>query len=182
MTPFSGFCYLFPVSHKRAIEQSDARFQLVMTDATYVTKEGLEKLQAELFELKKHRRPDLISRLETAKALGDLSENAEYHEAKDALAFAEGRIRELELMLNDVRIIEDAASGGAIMIGSTIEVEANGNRKTYQIVGSTEANPVAGRISNESPLGAAFIGKKKGDEVPVEAPNGRVIYTIVDVK
>jgi transcription elongation factor GreA len=153
-----------------------------MTGTSYLTKEGLEKLQAELFDLKKKQRPDLISRLEAAKALGDLSENAEYHEAKDALAFAEGRIRELELTLNDVSIIDDAGSGGIIAIGSTIVVEANGKERTYQIVGSNEADPVAGRISNESPLGAAFLGKKKGDSVPVDAPSGRVIYTIVEVK
>lgn len=155
-----------------------------MNDDAYVTKEGLEKLRAELFELKKHQRPDLISRLEAAKALGDLSENAEYHEAKDALAFAEGRIRELEMTLNNIRIIEDggAAVGGMVTIGSTIEVEANGSRKMYQIVGSTEADPVAGRISNESPLGAAFLGRKVGESVLVETPSGRVIYTIAAVR
>jgi len=153
-----------------------------MSSTAYLTKEGLEKLQAELFDLKKKQRPDLISRLEAAKALGDLSENAEYHEAKDSLAFAEGRIRELELTLNDVSIIEDSAAGGVVVIGSTIVVEANGKERTYQIVGSNEADPVAGRISNESPLGAAFLGKKKGESVPVDAPNGRVIYTILEVK
>ncbi len=152
-----------------------------MTDTSYVTKEGLEKLKAELFDLKKRQRPDLISRLETAKALGDLSENAEYHEAKDALAFAEGRIREIQMTLNDIQIIEDNEVSGTVMIGSTIEVESNGKKKTYQIVGSTEADPLAGRISNESPLGAAFLGRKMGESVPVETPSGRVIYTIINV-
>jgi transcription elongation factor GreA len=154
-----------------------------MTDqTTYLTSEGLKKLQAEFDDLKKNKRPETISRLETAKALGDLSENAEYHEAKDALAFIEGKIRELDLKLRDVVVIEDAKASDEIAIGSTIEVESNGNRKTYQIVGSSEADPSGGRISNESPLGAAFIGHKKGDTVSVEAPAGTVVYTIVDVR
>ena len=153
-----------------------------MSETAYVTKEGLEKLQAELYDLKKVQRPEMINRLEAAKALGDLSENAEYHEAKDTLAFTEGKIRDIEYKLNNIVLIDEDSVGGKIQIGSTIEVEANGKKRTYQIVGSTEADPLAGRISNESPLGFAFLGRKKGDDVPVEAPSGRVIYKIVDVK
>lgn len=153
-----------------------------MMNATYLTPEGLENLKAELEEYKKHRRPETISRLEAAKALGDLSENAEYHEAKDELAFVEGHIRDLENKLHNVLLIEDTKEGGEVRVGSTIEIESDGKRKTYQIVGSSEVDPAGGRISNESPLGAAFIGKRKGDEVTVEAPSGRVTYTITDVK
>jgi transcription elongation factor GreA len=150
---------------------------------TYLTQDGLEKLQVELEDLKKHQRPEMISRLEAAKALGDLSENAEYHEAKDTLAFIEGRIREIEMKLNDYQIIEDSSkSGGSIGIGSTIIVEVKGNEKTYQIVGSSEADPAGGRISNESPLGSAFLGHQKGDVVTVSTPGGDVDYTIVQVK
>jgi transcription elongation factor GreA len=152
-----------------------------MTNAAYVTPEGLDKIKAELEELKKHRRPDSIGRLEAAKALGDLSENAEYHEAKDELAFVEGRIRELEDTLNNVVMIEESKQGDVVEVGSTIKVESNGKEKTYQIVGSSEADPAGGRISNESPLGAAFLGHKKGDTVDVEAPGGTSAYTIMDV-
>ena len=154
-----------------------------MTDTTYLTQEGLAKLQAELEDLKKHQRPETISRLEAAKALGDLSENAEYHDAKDALAFIEGRIREVELLLRDVSMIADEKKVvGKISIGSTIDVEVRGTTKTYQIVGSSEAEPANGRISNESPLGSAFIGHEAGETVVVETPGGKVEYDIVDVR
>lgn len=152
---------------------------------TYLTQEGLEKLRAELEDLKKHQRPEMILRLEAAKALGDLSENAEYHDAKDAIAFIEGSIREIEMKLNDYQIIQDASTikaGGNVGIGSTIEVEVKGKEKTYQIVGSSEADPSGGRISNESPLGSAFLGHKKGDIVTVQTPGGDVDYTILQVK
>lgn len=149
----------------------------------YLTQEGLEKLRAELVDLKKNQRPDMISRLEAAKALGDLSENAEYHEAKDTLSFIEGHIREVEMKLNDFQIIEDSSkSGGKVGIGSTVVVEVKGKEKTYQIVGFSEADPAGGRISNESPLGNAFLGHKKGDTVTVQTPAGDVEYTIVEVK
>jgi transcription elongation factor GreA len=148
---------------------------------TYLTQEGLEKLQADLINLKKVQRPEMISRLEAAKALGDLSENAEYHEAKDTLAFIEGDIRDIEMKLNDYQIIEESV-GGKIGIGSTIEVEVNGKTKTYQIVGSSEADPAGGRISNESPLGSTFLGRKKGEVVSVQTPAGETDYMILDVK
>ncbi|MFA5129618.1 MAG: transcription elongation factor GreA [Patescibacteria group bacterium] len=153
-----------------------------MPETTYLTPEGLEKLQAELEDLKKHQRPETISRLETAKALGDLSENAEYHDAKDSLAFIEGRIREVELLLRDVSMINEEKKGGKISIGSTIVVEAKGVEKIYQIVGSSEAEPANGRISNESPLGSAFIGHTKGETVDVITPAGETKYEIVDVR
>lgn len=150
---------------------------------TYLTQEGLEKLQAELVDLKKRQRPEMISRLEAAKALGDLSENAEYHEAKDTLAFIEGRIWTIENQLNDYQIIEDTAqAGGKVGLGSTLVVEVRGKEKTYQIVGSSEADPANGRISNESPLGSSFLGRKKGDVVTVQTPAGDVDYTVVEVK
>ncbi|MCW1892024.1 MAG: transcription elongation factor GreA [Candidatus Uhrbacteria bacterium] len=154
-----------------------------MDQTTYLTQEGLDKLRAEFEDLKKVQRPEMISRLEAAKALGDLSENAEYHEAKDNLAFIEGRIRELDVKLRDVELIEnDKKDGGTVKIGSTIEVEAKGNRRVFQIVGSSEADPAGGRISNESPLGSSFLGRKKGDEVEVITPSGETVYTILSVK
>lgn len=148
----------------------------------YLTKEGLEKVRKELKELKEVTRPETIQRLEAAKALGDLSENAEYHDAKDTLAFMEGRIRELEDTLHNAVLIEEGKKGDIVTLGSTIEVESRGIKRLFHIVGSNEADPAAGKISNESPIGAAFLDHKKGDEVEVTTPGGVTIYTIVSVE
>ncbi|MBE7524852.1 transcription elongation factor GreA [candidate division WWE3 bacterium] len=148
----------------------------------YLTKEGLEKLRKELKELKDVTRPETIQRLEAAKALGDLSENAEYHDAKDTLAFIEGRIRELEDTLHNAVLIEEGKKGETVTLGSTLDVESRGVRRTFHIVGSNEADPAAGNISNESPMGAAFLGHKKGDEVEVTTPGGVTVYTIIQVE
>ncbi len=148
---------------------------------TYVTNEGLEKLQAELADLKTTQRKELAGRLEAAKALGDLSENAEYHDAKEALGMVEGRIREIGDMLKNLSVIESGTTGGVVRVGSAIEVEVNGKKKSYTIVGSNEANPLEGYISNESPLGNAFLGHSVGDAVAVETPNGTVHYTVAKI-
>lgn len=147
----------------------------------YLTAEGLEKLKAELAYLKTNRRRELADRIDAAKSLGDLSENAEYHEAKDALAFVEGRVREIEDMLKNFSVIPETQSGESIHIGSTVEVDVRGARKTYKIVGASEANPLDGLISNESPLGSAFIGRAVGDEVEVETPGGTTAYKVIRV-
>jgi transcription elongation factor GreA len=147
----------------------------------YMSAEGLEKAKAELVHLKTVRRRELADRIEAAKALGDLSENAEYHEAKDELAFAEGRISQIEDILKNVSVIETGSTGGQVRIGSAVEVEVNGKKKTYTIVGSNEADPVAGYISNESPLGNAFLGHKVGESVEVQTPGGSMNYKIVSV-
>ncbi len=149
---------------------------------TYVTSEGLEKLKAELHELKTVTRRELALRLEAAKALGDLSENAEYHEAKDSLGMTEGRIREIDDMLKNIAVIDQGATkGGVVRVGSTVEVEVNGKTKSYTIVGSNEADPMTGRISNESPLGNAFLDRALGDTVSVETPNGTVRYNLIKI-
>ncbi|MFZ2803890.1 MAG: transcription elongation factor GreA [Patescibacteria group bacterium] len=148
---------------------------------TYISPEGLEKLQAELKYLKTVRRRELAERIDAAKSLGDLSENAEYHEAKDELAFAEGRVQQIQEMLKNVSLIESGQTGGVVRIGTAVEVEVNGKKKTYTIVGSNEADPVAGYISNESPLGETFLGHKVGDTVEVETPAGLTSYKIVSV-
>jgi transcription elongation factor GreA len=148
---------------------------------TYVTADGLTKLEAELRELKTVSRRELAQRIEAAKALGDLSENAEYHDAKESLAFVEGRIREIEDMMKNISVIEAGASGGVVRVGSTVDVEVNGKKKTYKIVGSNEANPAAGLISNESPLGSAFLGHAAGAQVSVETPGGNTVYRIVSI-
>ncbi len=176
--PFSTSLYALRASERDACFHSSS-----MDQATYLTQEGLEQLRAEFDDLKKRQRPEMISRLEAAKALGDLSENAEYHEAKDTLAFIEGRIRELELKLDNVEVIKDSQGGEeTVNIGSTIDVEAKGIQRSFQIVGSSEADPAGGRISNESPLGSSFLGKKKGDRVEVITPSGITEYLIVKVR
>ncbi len=150
-------------------------------NVTYVSAEGLAKLKAELEVLKYTRRRELADRIDAAKALGDLSENAEYHEAKEDLGFVEGRIAQIESMLKNFEIIADGSTGEVVGVGSTVEVEINGKKKTYKIVGSNEADPVAGLISNESPLGNAFIGHRQNDTVLVDTPAGKTMYTITGV-
>ncbi len=152
-----------------------------MPEITYVTPEGLEKIKAELDILKNKTRRELANRIEYAKGLGDLSENAEYHEAKDALGMAEGRIRELEEMMKNISVIESLASD-IIHIGSTFDAETNGKKRTLKIVGSNEADPVEGLISNESPLGKAFLGHAKNDVVEVQTPGGNLQYTVIDIR
>ncbi|MBU1348938.1 transcription elongation factor GreA [Patescibacteria group bacterium] len=148
----------------------------------YVSQEGLDKLKAEHQELKSVRRKEAVVKIETAKALGDLSENADYHEAKNELAFIDGRIQEIEGILKNVSIIEGGGgSSTSVHIGSTIEVESRGTHKSYRIVGSNEADPTQGLISNESPLGAAFLGHAVGDDVEVSTPAGTQTYRIVSV-
>ncbi len=148
---------------------------------TYVSAGGLEKLKVELLHLKRVRRRELAEKISAAKQLGDLSENAEYHDAKEELGFVEGRISQITEMLKNVEIIEEGSTGAVVGIGSTVEVEVNGKKKTYKIVGSNEADPVNGLVSNESPLGNAFIGHRKGDEVDVETPGGKTTFKIAGV-
>lgn len=148
----------------------------------YVSAEGLERLKLELRELKTVRRREVASRIETAKALGDLSENAEYHEAKDEMALMEGRIHEIESVLKNVAVIEqETGASGVVRVGSTVEVEVRGKHKTFTIVGSNEADPAVGRISNESPIGSALLGAKAGTSVDVKTPAGTMSYDILSV-
>ena len=146
----------------------------------YITKEGLAKLRKELDELKNVRRKEIALRIEIAKDMGDLSENAEYHEAKDEQGFIEGRIIELEQMLVNAIVIEHNDTG-CVNVGNTVRVSVKGKEKEYTIVGANEADPLAGRISNESPLGIAFIGKHPGDSVEVKVPSGKMVYHIISI-
>lgn len=154
-----------------------------MSKLNYLSAEGLRKLQAELHDLKTNKRRELASRIEAAKALGDLAENAEYHEAKDVLGFIEGRILEIEDVLKNYEVIQEGGTaGGKVRIGATVVVEFNGKQKTYQIVGSNEADPLTGKISNESPIGSALLGAETGSKVNVETPGGITIYKILEVR
>ncbi len=149
---------------------------------TYLTKDGREKLELELNLLVHTRRKEIAARIQEAKELGDLSENAEYQEAKNEQAYNEGRIADLESTLRNVSIIdEDAGGNGVIRVGSTVQAD-NGQHHTLHIVGSSEADPIAGKISNESPLGQSLLGKKVGDTVSVNTPRGQVVYTITKVE
>jgi len=152
-----------------------------MPQAQYVSVEFLQKLKDELHDLKTVQRRELANRIEAAKALGDLSENAEYHEAKDALGFIEGRILEIEDLLKNAIVIEEKHGGTNVRVGSKIKVLVNGKEKDFDIVGSNEADPLTGKISNESPIGSALIGAKKGDKISVRTPNGSTTYEILGI-
>lgn len=149
----------------------------------YLSQEKFNDLKKELEHLKSVRRKEIAESLEFAKSMGDLSENAEYHEARQEQAETEDRIAKLELMLKSA-VITEKHKGGVIGIGSTILIK-RANEKTerqYQIVGSEEANTKEGKISNKSPLGEALIGKSKGDKFSYETPSGVVSCNVVDVK
>lgn len=156
-------------------------------EQTLVTKEGLKKLKEELDHLKTARRQEVAQRLKEAISYGDLSENSEYEEAKNEQAFVEGRIIELEQKIKNAKIITEKktdARGKMVDIGSTVNVQNTKEGKEpeeYTIVGSTEANPLESKISNESPLGKALLGRVKGDTVEVAAPSGKVKYEILKV-
>ncbi len=153
-----------------------------MTNKQYLTKERLEELKEELADLKTRRRIEVGERLKRAKELGDLSENSEYFEAREEQAQVETRIGELEDMIKNAEIIEKTGSTTSVSIGSTIEVEKGGQRRKFTIVGSNEAKPEAGFISNESPLGKSFLGKSVGSKVTVTTPGGKAEYTIVSIE
>lgn len=147
----------------------------------YLTKERFEELKKELQRLKKEARQEIAERLKRAKEYGDLSENAEYSEAKDEQARLEGKIIQLENTIREAVIIKKASGSGAVHIGSTIEAKKGDKIVKYTIVGSDEARPEENFISNESPLGQAFIGKKIGDIVKIETSRGKVEYKIIKI-
>lgn len=152
-----------------------------MAQHEYLTKEGLERLKEELEELRIVKRKEIVKRIEVAKDLGDLSENSEYQEAKEAQAANEARILEIEEILRKAVVITHTTTG-VVEIGSTVTVRYNGVTERYTIVGSEEANPREGKISNESPLGSAFLKRKAGDHVEVRTPSGVRLYAIVKVE
>lgn len=147
----------------------------------YISAEGLEKLKKELEELKTTERRAIADRLEAAKALGDLSENAEYQEAKEAQSLNEGKIQELEEMLREAVVIQKPTGTSAVQIGSTIQVHSRHGDETFTIVGSEEADPIGGKISNESPMGQAFLGKAVGDKADIKTPGGPETYKVVKI-
>ena len=147
----------------------------------YLTRDGLEKLRAELDQLVNVRRAEVAARIHDAKEHGDLAENAEYEDAKNEQAFVEGRIQTLESLIRNAVLIEEHHSSDHVQIGSTVVVDSPDGKETFHIVGSAEADPGSGRISNESPVGRALLGHRKGDKVVVHVPSGDFTYTIVRI-
>ena len=155
-------------------------------DQTLVTKEGLKKLKDELEYLKTTRRTEVAQRLREAISYGDLSENSEYEEAKNEQAFVEGRILELEAKIKNAKIIADKKESKhkEVEIGCTVivmNITDGDEPERYTIVGSTEADPLDHKISNESPLGKAVLGRKKGEKVEIHSPSGTIKYEVVQV-
>lgn len=144
------------------------------------TKEGLEKLKKEVGVLKNVRRPEISALIAKAKELGDLSENAEYHDAKESMAFLSSRIIELDDFIARA-IVNEPTSTDVVTVGCRIKVTMDGKEKTYYIVGSNESEPATGRISNESPLGKAFLGRKAGDEFDSILPAGMKKFKILEI-
>jgi transcription elongation factor GreA len=148
---------------------------------TYISKDGLETLRKELDELIALRRPEIAQRIHDAKEHGDLTENAEYEDAKNEQAFVEGRIQQLEALIKNATLIDEHHGNDHVQIGSTVKVKGPDGQQSFTIVGSTEARPTEGRISNESPVGRALLGRKKGEIVTVQVPAGDLAYTIVSI-
>ncbi len=147
----------------------------------YLTPEGVERLQTELRHLITEERPRVAARIHDAKLDGDITENAEYEDAKQEQSFLEGRIATIEVQLKNAEVIEHP-NGDKVKIGSTVVIQGPDGKETLTIVGSAEAAPREGRISNESPVGAALMGHKKGEQVTVQAPAGPMTYTLVNIR
>src|SRR5699024_2047304 len=158
---------------------------VIMTEKVYpMTEEGKEKLEAELEELKTVRRPEIIERIKIARGFGDLSENSEYESAKDEQSFVEGRITTLETMIRFAEIIDNEhVDEDEVSIGKTVVFKElpDEEEEEYKIVGSAESDPFSGKISNDSPIAQALIGKKVNDEVDIETPGGTMNVKILSV-
>ena len=149
----------------------------------YLTEEKRKALEIELEMLKTEKRKEILEALEFAKSLGDLSENAEYHQAREEQGKLEERIANIENLLQNSTVVKKHHSG-VVEVGATVVVlkEGTKEKKTFSIVGSEEADVLAGKISNNSPLGQALLGKKKGDKAPFKTPKGELVYTIVSIE
>ncbi len=148
-----------------------------------ISEEGYKKLKEELDNLTNIKRKEIAKRIEKAKELGDLSENAEYQEAKDAQAFNESRIREINNIFKNVKVVQNNSTKDEVSMGSTVTVkDEKGNQRKYTIVSFNEVNPQEGKISNESPLGTSFLGKRKGQQVAVQTPKGEAKFKITKIE
>ncbi len=155
-----------------------------MNTIQYISKEKKEELEKELEFLKTEKRKEIAEALQTARSFGDLSENAEYQEARSMQADVEARIKELEALLANAKVLHKPSNKNKVSLGSTVVVHKNSSKKDieYTIVSAAEADILANKISDESPLGQALLGKSKGDTVTIENSSGSVKYKIVDIK
>jgi transcription elongation factor GreA len=149
----------------------------------YLTKEGLAELKKEYDELINKKRPEVLARVSQARNMGDLAENAEYTASREELTFIDGRIDELEIILKQAVIIRENVKtiNSTIKLGSTVTLHSNGKKEIFTVVGEWEADPTNKKISHESPLGKVLLGKKVGEKVQVEAPAGKITYSIISV-
>jgi transcription elongation factor GreA len=157
---------------------------IMASKPVYLTPEGKRKLEEELHYLRTVRRGEIAAAIQSAKEEGDLKENSAYDEAKMAQGFVEGRIQTLEAQLNEAVLIEYDGNSDVVVLGSLVTVVEDGmtDKETYKIVGSAEADPAAGFISNESPIGKALLGKKKGSKIVVETPSGELQLKVVKIE
>lgn len=146
----------------------------------FVTKDGLQNLKNEYKELTEVRRPEITERIEKARRLGDISENAEYTTAKEDQSFVEGRVSELEEILKNAQIIKNEVSE-TVKVGSKVKVHIEGSEEEFHIVGALEADPDKKKISDESPLGTSLLGRRVGDSITVTVPIGKVTYRILEI-
>ncbi len=147
----------------------------------YLSRDGLEKLREELAEMVNVRRAEVAARIHEAKEHGDITENAEYEDAKNEQAFVEGRIQSLSALIKNAVVIDENHSTTHVQIGSTVTLQSQDGKESFTIVGSAEAAPANGRISNESPVGRALLGHKKGDTIVVSVPAGDNTYKIISI-
>lgn len=151
-------------------------------DIHYLTADSLATLQADYDKLNNKTIPEIAKRIDEAKQQGDLSENAEYHQAREDMSWARGKVQELDRILQNAKIIVKSEDGKVASVGSTVTVRVNGKEKEYTIVGPQEVDVTKGYISNESPLGGALLGSKLKDKVEVATPAGKQIYEIIKIK
>ncbi|MFA6532595.1 MAG: transcription elongation factor GreA [Patescibacteria group bacterium] len=149
---------------------------------TQLTQKGYDDLKIEHEDLLKNKKPKAIDRLGKARSMGDLKENSEYSAAKEELAFVEGRIREIEEIINNAQVIENNHVGNLVQVGSSVTVQTDGKSELFQIVGEFEADPMNKKLSQNSPIGMALINKKIGDLVEVNIPAGKIQYKIIEIK
>ena len=147
-----------------------------------LTKQGYDNLQNEYEELKTVKRTHAIKRLQTARSMGDLSENSEYSAAKEELAFVEGRIQEIEELLKNVEVVQNNSHTSIITLGNQVTIQINNHNEVLEIVGEFEADPMNKKLSSTSPIGKALMNRKVGEEVEIEVPDGKLKYKILEIK
>lgn len=156
---------------------------MTIDNVQYFTPQGLEELKKEFEELKDKKIPDIANLIDEAKQQGDLSENAEYQQAKEEMAWAQGRLQEIQYLLDNAKVLHSVEKKqDVVVVGSTVVVKLGVITKSYTIVGQHEASPLQGKISNESPLGQAFLGQAVGEKVVVNIPAGKQIYEILEIR